>query len=330
MSSGKVTLREGLKGETVASKHARDKTEEGISQLLSDLRALRDTLEGLAFVEAFIGRVQSYAVECVGVSLDDDYDNIDFDSKVDVTNSIREVLQANISLFISDEHRKFVVRCHAQGMSTADAVSELIDSDEEMERLAVEDALGLEVLRRELIHRLSYLKPGTARWPEKKYGSVWREARAKYKQMINDMPLTSPIEQAAMLVKHANRINYSLENDSYTVKDLQILTNSLTKTIESLRKVSVVEERAPASLSAPQLVAVLERLTLALDAPEKLALSGDADAFVSVLEQLTVALKTSREPKALSEGTAASVQDAEVVSTENGVNGGGKKNERNK
>jgi len=184
--------------------------------------------------------------------------------------------------------------------------------------------LILKIVQTIVIHRLSYLKPGTARWPEKKYGSVWREARDAYKQMINDMPLTSPMEQAAMLVKHVNRINYALENDSYTVKDLQILTNSLTKTIESLRKVSVVEEQAPANLSAPQLVAVLERLTLALDVPEQLALSGDTDALVSVLEQLTFALKASGQ-KALGEGSETSVQDAEVVSTENGVNGSGRK-----
>lgn len=143
--------------------------------------------------------------------------------------------------------------------------------------------------------------------------------------MINDMPLTSPIEQAAMLVKHANRINYVLDNNDGTVKDLEMLTNSLTKTIESLRKVSVVEEQAPASLSAPQLVAVLERLTVALDAPEQLALSGDTDSLVSVLEQLTLALKTSGQ-QALGEGPETSVQDAEVVSTENGVSDGGTKN----
>ena len=91
----------------------------------------------------------------------------------------------------------------------------------------------------------------------------------------------------------------------------------------------MVEEQAPANLSTPQLVAVLERLTLALDAPEQLAISGDTDTLVAVLEQLTFALKTSREPKALGEGTEASVQDAEVVSTENGVNGSGRKNQSN-
>ena len=86
-----------------------------------------------------------------------------------------------------------------------------------------------------------------------------------------------------------------------------------------------LEEQAPASLSAPQLVAVLERLTLALDAPEQLALSGNTDTLVSVLEQLTLALKTSGQ-KALGEGSEASVQDAAVDSTENGVNGSGRKN----
>lgn len=57
-------------------------------------------------------------------------------------------------------------------------------------------------------------------------------------------------------------------------------------------------------------LAVLERLTLALDAPEQLALSGDTDTLVTVLEQLTLALKTSGQ-KALGEGTETSVQDAD-------------------
>ena len=95
---------------------------------------------------------------------------------------------------------------------------------------------------------------------------------------------------------------------------------------ESLRKVSVVEDQAPANLSAPQLVAVLERLTLALDTPEQLALSGDTDALVTVLEQLTLALKASGAPKALSESPETPVQDAEVVSTENGMSGSGSEN----
>ena len=323
MASNKYTLQDALRGQL--RKSEKGSTKESEKLLFSDLKALRDRLAGPERVDAFIVRIQRYATESMNLSVDDDFKEIEQGTLDQIQGTIRDILRDCISLFISDEHRIFVVRCHAQGISTTDAVSELIRHDQVMHRLVYDDALGLKLLRDTLIHRLSYLKPGAARWPEKKYGSVWREARDAYKQMINDMPLTSPMEQAAMLVKHANRINYALENDSYTVKDLQMLTNSLTKTIESLRKVSVVEEQAPANLSAPQLVAVLERLTLALDAPEQLALSGDTDTLVSVLEQLTLALKTSGQ-KALGEGPETSVPDAEVVSTENGVSGSGRKN----
>ena len=317
MASNKYTLQDALRGQL--RKSEKGSREESADLLFSDLKVLRDTLEGQERVDAFIARIQRHATESVSLSVDDDFKDVEQGALDQIQIQIRDMLRSCISLFISDEHREFVVRCHAQGISTANAISELIKQDNVMNRLVYDDALGPKLLRDTLIHRLSYLKPGTARWSEKKYGSVWREARDAYKQMINDMPLTSPMEQAAMLVKHANRINYTLENDSYTVKDLQILTNSLTKTIESLRKVSVVEEQTPASLSAPQLVAVLERLTLALDAPEQLVLSGDTDTLVTVLEQLTLALKTSGQ-KALSEGAEASVQDAEVVSTESSVN----------
>ena len=146
----------------------------------------------------------------MNLSVDDDFKDIEQGALDQIQRTIRDILRDCISLFISDEHREFVVRCHAQGISTADAVSGLIRQDKGMNRLAYDDALGTKLLRDTLIHRLSYLKPGTARWPEKKYGSVWREARDEYKQMINDMPLTSPMEQAAMLVKHVNRINYAL------------------------------------------------------------------------------------------------------------------------
>ena len=183
----------------------------------------------------------------------------------------------------------------------------------------------MKLLRDTLIHRLSYLKPGTARWPEKKYGTLWREAREQHKRIIRDIALTSPVEQVVLLAKHADRINYKLDDKDHNVKDLQMLTHSLTKTLESLQKLSVVEQQTPANLSAPQLVAVLERLTLALDAPEQLALSGDADALVSVLEQLTLALKAS-DQKALGGEVEGVVQEAEVVSTENGVSDGGSDN----
>ena len=62
---------------------------------------------------------------------------------------------------------------------------------------------------------------------------------------------------------------------------------------------------------------VLERLTLALDAPEQLVLDGETDVGVSALEKLVVALKESGQ-KAI--GTAAKVsgQESVVVAVETG------------
>lgn len=65
------------------------------------------------------------------------------------------------------------------------------------------------------------------------------------------------------------------------------MTNVLTKPVESMEKMTAVPEAGSISVSTPQLIAVLERLTLELDAPEQLALSGYSEVFVSVLEQLS-------------------------------------------
>lgn len=48
-------------------------------------------------------------------------------------------------------------------------------------------------------------------------------------------------------------------------------------------------------------MAVLERLKVALDAPEELAIGGDTNAVVSVVEKLVVALKGSGQ-KAIGPG----------------------------
>lgn len=267
-------------------------------ELESDLRELFATQHGDELVAAVIARVQRYAVEESGRSVDMDFGRADAYTLEVIQKTISKELSGWVSRFISDTHREFIVRCHARGLSTTDAVWELMKEDRTMNRLAQKDAVGAKALQEMLLPRLAYLKPGTARWPEKKYGAVWREEREQYRQTVRDMPLTSPVEQAALLARHVARINYVLENSNYNVKDLQALTASLVKTLESLQKVSAVEERAAANLSGAQLVAVLERLTLALDAPEQLALSGDAGALVAVLEHLALALK-SPERKAI-------------------------------
>ena len=77
-----------------------------------------------------------------------------------IKDEIHKELGRWVSRFISDEHRKFIIRCHAQGMPSSAAVWELMVKDKIINRLAQKDALGAEELRKMLIQRLAYLKPG--------------------------------------------------------------------------------------------------------------------------------------------------------------------------
>ena len=286
----KTTLKAALLG---------DAEKIGLTELRSDVSELFKTISGHELADAVVERIQRYALETIvdiyGEDEDDDFGDIsELDSYYldQIRDIVRDDLGCYISSFISDTHREFFVRAHAQGISTSDAVTELMWSDDTMNRLAHKDAMGTQGLRDALIPRVAYLKPGSARWPEKKYGAVWREAREAHRQTVSDIPLTSKEEQMALLAKHAERTNRILEKKSLDAKEYQLLTNSLTQTLKNLRELSAVEIPVAENLSPPQLVAVLERLTLALRTPEQNAIGGDADQLVGVLEKLALALKT--------------------------------------
>ena len=72
-----------------------------------------------------------------------------------IKDEIHKELGRWISRFISNEHRKFVIHCHAQGMPSSAAVWELMVKDRFINRFAQKDALGVEELRRILIQRLA-------------------------------------------------------------------------------------------------------------------------------------------------------------------------------
>ena len=274
----------------------------GLSELRSDVKELFNTGSGHDLANSVVERIQRYALETI-VDKYGETEDVDFDdfSELDsyyldkIRDIVRDEMGWYISSFISDTHREYFVRAHAQGISTSDAVTELMWSDDTMNRLAHRDAMGTQGLRDELIPRVAYLKPGSARWPEKKYGAVWREAREAYKQTVSDIPLTSKEEQMALLAKHAERTNRILENKSLDAKGYQLLTNSLTQTLKNLRELSAVEVPVAENLSPPQLVAVLERLTLALRAPEQDAIGGDSVELVGVLQKLALALKAPEQ-----------------------------------
>ena len=276
----------------------------------SDLKHLFETLKGDELLEAVIERLQRYAIDGLH-----DAERANFRKYKQphmlgtIRESVAEELTGWLSHFISDAHREFIVCCHARGLSTAEAVWTLVQEDKTLSRLAEPDVMGTSTLRRALVTRLAYLKPGTARWPENKYGALWREARERHKRDIRDSPFTSPMEQSALLAKHVDYINELLHDKDHPVNDVQSLTDSLIKTVEALQKLSAVEQQVvPPNDSRTQLVAVLERLTLALDTPEQFALGGDTEPLVEILERLTGALKSS-DHKAITDKTESMPTD---------------------
>ncbi len=246
-----------------------DTGKKALAQLRSDVSELFQTLSDRALADAVIERLQRYAGDAIAEAVKEDSKLANSDLVASLKKVVRNELSRYLSRFITDEHRKFIVRSHARGLPTSAAVWELMLENQTINRLAQADAMGGRELKECLILLMAYLKPGTARWPEKKYGAEWHEAREAHKQEMRNIPLTSKAEQVALLAKHAERIDRQLENKTHDAKDFQTLTKSLTQTMESLRKLSAVDETVPENVSGPQLVGVLERLTLALKVPEQ-------------------------------------------------------------
>ena len=277
-------------------------------ELHANLNQLFTTLEGDELVEAVLRSAQDFiAIEMWDIMGDDH----DYDTIKGIRKNIREELTEVIARFISDEHREAIVRYHARGLSTAEAVETLIAENSIMKRLAERDAIGEKKLKELLISRLAYLKPGTARWPEKKYGAVWREERQLYTQEINNTPFSTPAERIALLANHAERVNHTLNNKEHSVNDLQSLTQTLTKTLESLEKLSPADQQPSANLPTPQLASILERFTIALEAFQQIASTGDANAIVEVVERLTLALQPPLQQIAITSKTEESDSDTD-------------------
>ena len=285
--------------------------DELIENFQSDSCKLFDTPDPSQIVEDVIVRVRQFATEYEKFPERNTFDSL--------ADRIRETVQRELIIllpnFLSDKHREFIVKCHAQGLTTAGAVLELAQTETVIERLAKSDAIGWEKLRSNLIHRFSYLKPGNPRWSEKKYGEVWREARAVHQASIVDMPLSSRPEQIKVLSESVNRIVTMLDKGCSTKEFVQ-LTRALTYTIESLRKLTEAsppqEQPVPSKLSGPQLLAVLERVTLTLENPRQLTVVNEKEGIINILEQLLSTLQNGA-PKALAGEASGEVRVAKVV-----------------
>ena len=181
-------------------------------RLNGDIAALLDTPQSEVADLEVIACVRKYAFEreklIAGEQLEICFDMRD--------STVRHELLERLSNFLTDDHRHAIVSYHAQGLSTADAVCELACRFEVINELST--AIGSEALRKKLVHNFAYLKPGTTGWSEKKYGETYRGARAAYKEVLRDIPMSSAPEQVALLVKHIDRIDAVLEGGDMTLK----------------------------------------------------------------------------------------------------------------
>ena len=98
-------------------------------EFVSDLKALFNSLEGLELIDAVIARIQRDAAEHLNLSVDGDFRGITVEDLGYIREVIRDQLRQFISYFILDEHREFMVHCHARGISTTDAVTDLISEN---------------------------------------------------------------------------------------------------------------------------------------------------------------------------------------------------------
>ena len=110
-----------------------------------------------------------------------------------------EVFPRCAMLPITDAHREFIVICHARRLDTETALIEMVNYFEAFAFLRQHIALNqkgeygvkvevaepddsLSPLFKIWKRAFSYLRPTHTRWPEQKYGELWRDTKAAYAQ----------------------------------------------------------------------------------------------------------------------------------------------------
>ena len=87
------------------------------------------------------------------------------------------------------------------------------------------------------------------------------------------------------------------------MNNFQVLTQSLTKTLESLEKLSPAEQQASANSATPQLIGILERITVVLETLQQPTYSSDVNALVAILGKVGIAMQPPPEQKAITSET---------------------------
>ena len=95
-------------------------------------------------IDKFVTAVQEYAITNILSIFDiETIDESDEETIEIIQNLVRDILTKYISKFIEDEMRKSVVKYHAQGCTTTEIVNNFIEDHPSMQRLALEDAIGI-------------------------------------------------------------------------------------------------------------------------------------------------------------------------------------------
>ncbi|MDE0315404.1 MAG: hypothetical protein OXM61_10915 [Candidatus Poribacteria bacterium] len=218
-----------------------------------------------------------------------------------IQNEVSVIFTRLIPRFITDEHREFIVCRHAEGDLSASAVIKLIEQDPTFNRLAQVRELDLQVLKGVLVHRLSYLKKCNSRFP-KKYEQIWRDARERHKFALDDTPLSPRLEQIALVSKHLQQLDYTLDHGDLSFKEYLQALNTLDRLVARMEKLSASQNEAVIAniTDSPQLHAVLERLIVAVQTND--AFSENSSEFLAFLEYLKVEVGIKDETKALQPG----------------------------
>ncbi|MYF99901.1 hypothetical protein F4212_12350 [Candidatus Poribacteria bacterium] len=172
---------------------------------------------------------------------------------------------------LTDNLRRLVVRYHARGITTTNAV-EAILLDDTYRKITpfyffrYADICGFNKIKAFLVGRLSYLKPSHPRWPEKKFGALWCEERQNYIDTIKEIPLTQPQERLQKLSEHYADLE-SLYKNAESASDKERYHKCMMRTLAGIelmtrdpatKSLSLTQERRPQALPDPKSSDVIE------------------------------------------------------------------------
>lgn len=184
---------------------------------------------------------------------------------------------------LTDSLRCLIVRYHARGMSTVDAVEAII-LDEAHENITPfylfkhSNVCGRKNIKDFLVQRLGYLKPPHPRFP-KKYAHLYREERQEYLDAIQDIPLVKPEERVQKLSQHYEELEV-LFNNAERATDKERYHKCMMRTLAGIDLMT----REPAHKVIPEQLTT-EKRSPALSEPEQSDVIDVAAEVVPVKEK---------------------------------------------